>query len=525
MYARAQVTQKEHPLIDTDAIISTTDLKGFITSTNDDFLRITGYGPDELTGQNHNVVRHPDMPGEVFKDLWGRIKAKQSWMGMVKNRCKNGDHYYVDAYVTPVHENGRIVGYQSARFKPDRDVIDRAEQLYKQIKDKKSDLWGRFKPANISFKTKIWCLALISTVPVLLWAVFTESLALAGLSLIVLVLSGSLGYLMLTPLIALSEQSERWFHNPLIQQVYSGRKDEVGQLTTVLKNFRLQNRTVIGRVDHSARALTRVSSETHAIVAQTKQGVGRQQQELEQMSDAMIEMAQTVADVSGYAETASGFSLDVLNKTGAGDKLVQRTVNDISELSGILTEATTTIGQLKEDSINIGSVVDMISGIAEQTNLLALNAAIEAARAGDHGRGFAVVADEVRALASNTRESTDEIQRLIKAIQQSSSASVTAMNEGSQRALDSVEQAREVGQAFSEISAAVSHINDMNTQVKTASEKQRVVAENVRLSVSEVSNVAVETSESANHTAIASEKLHDLVNGLQSMVKQFGKMQ
>lgn len=103
-------------------IISTTDLKGRIDSTNQDFIAISGYESEECLGQSHNLVRHPDMPPEAFADLWHYLKEGKAWMGMVKNRCKNGDYYWVDAFVSPQYTNGQIDGYQSVRFKPKAGV-------------------------------------------------------------------------------------------------------------------------------------------------------------------------------------------------------------------------------------------------------------------------------------------------------------------------------------------------------------------------------------------------------------------
>ena len=112
------VTGRDVSISDTANILSTTDLNGDITYVNPDFIKISGFDEDELLGQHHNIVRHPDMPREAFADLWSSVRGGNSWMGMVKNRCKNGDHYWVSAFVTPISRNGRVVEYQSVRTKP-----------------------------------------------------------------------------------------------------------------------------------------------------------------------------------------------------------------------------------------------------------------------------------------------------------------------------------------------------------------------------------------------------------------------
>ncbi len=116
------VTQKELKLTPQQRIVSSTNIKGTTTHVNQDFLDISGFKIEELINKNHNVVRHPDMPPAAFKMLWDCLKKGQQWKGIVKNRCKNGDHYWVDAFVTPVKENDQIVGYESVRYQPQKDA-------------------------------------------------------------------------------------------------------------------------------------------------------------------------------------------------------------------------------------------------------------------------------------------------------------------------------------------------------------------------------------------------------------------
>jgi methyl-accepting chemotaxis protein len=129
------VTQKEIDLTDTSSIVSKTDLKGRITYINRDFIDISGFTEAELIGQNHNIVRHPDMPPEAYVDLWSTVKSGKPWNGMVKNRCKNGDHYWVEANVAPIRQGGAVIGYMSVRSKPSRQQVDEADRLYRQWRE------------------------------------------------------------------------------------------------------------------------------------------------------------------------------------------------------------------------------------------------------------------------------------------------------------------------------------------------------------------------------------------------------
>ena len=127
------VTNNEVKLLDNSIIISTTDLKGRITHANDEFVKISGFTLDELIGKSHNIVRHPDMPPAAFADLWNDMKADKPWLGIVKNRCKNGDYYWVKAFSSPIVQNNQKIGYQSVRIKPTAEEITRAENFYAAI--------------------------------------------------------------------------------------------------------------------------------------------------------------------------------------------------------------------------------------------------------------------------------------------------------------------------------------------------------------------------------------------------------
>ncbi len=150
------VTDNEVQMLDGQLLVSKTDLKGMITFVNPDFIEVSGFSEKELIGNNHNMVRHPDMPPAAFEDLWNTVKAGKPWTGLVKNRCKNGDYYWVNANVTPLKENGRVTEYMSVRTKPTRQQITEAEALYQQLnagKKIKKSFGERF---NILNKMKIW---------------------------------------------------------------------------------------------------------------------------------------------------------------------------------------------------------------------------------------------------------------------------------------------------------------------------------------------------------------------------------
>jgi len=138
MKTNMPVTDLEYSLKESDSIVSKTDLKGLITYINEDFLRVSGFTKAELIGFPHNIVRHPDMPAEAFADMWKALKENRPWTGLVKNRCKNGDFYWVLANATPFYENDQLAGYLSVRSKPGRDQINAADAAYRLFKEDKA---------------------------------------------------------------------------------------------------------------------------------------------------------------------------------------------------------------------------------------------------------------------------------------------------------------------------------------------------------------------------------------------------
>jgi methyl-accepting chemotaxis protein len=186
------ITNVEHALTETDSIVTKTDLKGVITYANEDFIQICGFTKDELIGAPHNIIRHPDMPIDVFEDLWKSMKAGRPWTGVVKNRCKNGDFYWVLANVTPFYENDKLVGYMSVRTKPSQKQVAEAAENYQKFREAKAGhlkikngkvvqktLLGRFPSLeNLSIKARL--LMVISIMSVLLLAV--GGIGLLGMS-------------------------------------------------------------------------------------------------------------------------------------------------------------------------------------------------------------------------------------------------------------------------------------------------------------------------------------------------------
>jgi len=152
MRTNLPVTGVERHLEEGQYILSKSDLKGSITYVNRTLIEMSGFTEVELMGQPHNMLRHPDMPQEAFRDFWETLKAGKAWSGIVKNRCKNGDHYWVMANASPIFQNGTVVGYMSVRSKPDRKMVEAADELYRKMRNKETTVTmseGRVVPSGL----------------------------------------------------------------------------------------------------------------------------------------------------------------------------------------------------------------------------------------------------------------------------------------------------------------------------------------------------------------------------------------
>jgi aerotaxis receptor len=517
------VTQNEKKVDEDCQLISTTDLKGAITYTNQEFINISGFGEDELNGVNHNIVRHPDMPRLAFQNLWDTLKSGNAWMGIVKNRCKNGDYYWVDAFVTPIYENNQVIGYQSVRTKPDRQHIKNAEKIYYGADDRKVSIFGKIRSwFSLPITQSILYAAALTVITLLtvdtLGFGWKHSAIISG---IVFMLASTMNILIVRPIIRVAEEARRIVDNPVLQQVYTGRTDHIGQIQFAFQFQGAMGRTIKGRIEDSANALQEVADKSSAILSETTAGVGRQLHEIDQVATAVNEMSATVQEVAQNAANAAEATANADSESKQGKGIVHDTIKAIERVSGDIHNTTTIVQELKADSEKIGTVIDVISGIAEQTNLLALNAAIEAARAGEQGRGFAVVADEVRTLANRTQQSTDEIQAMIETLQTASGKAADAMTHAVQETENCVELAARAGASLEAIDRAVDEIAGMSQQIATAAEEQSAVAEEINRSIINIKNESENTSRSAQATEQTNQELVSMVHGLNSMVRQF----
>ena len=304
-------------------------------------------------------------------------------------------------------------------------------------------------------------------------------------------------------------------------EVTCNSNNEIAQMLAGMQAMREYLRGIIGAIHRATGDLNQVAIEAGQVAERSMSGAMQQKEDTDSVATAMTEMASTVHSVAGNASEAAEAARNADGQAKQGQSIVQATVTAIRSLADEVRSGAEAIERVRQESDAIGQILDVIRGIAEQTNLLALNAAIEAARAGEQGRGFAVVADEVRTLASRTQTSTTEIQAMIERLQKGTQQAVGVMESSRQRAEVSESQVQSAGNALDAITAAVSHISAMNTQIANAAAEQGRVAEEINRNVINISEVAEQTVVGAGQSSAANEHITGLAGELQGLVGRF----
>ncbi len=297
--------------------------------------------------------------------------------------------------------------------------------------------------------------------------------------------------------------------------------DEFGNVGRALDSMLDRFQPTIQKLATHMDGLAEHSSSLAKVVDEAQSGITEQEEQTQQLTVAVGELATATQDVATNAAQAEEMAGAALSSSSDGQEVVSNVVQDIELLAGRIDAASGVVRQLAEDTGRIEHVASAITAIAEQTNLLALNAAIEAARAGEQGRGFAVVADEVRTLAQRTQEATREIGSIIEQFKHSSVEAVTAMEDSKLGAEQSVEKSKSASSVLEEITVSVDSINDMNMRIATAAEEQSAMVDEVNRNIHFINEVTHKAADGAHQTSKSSDDLATVAAHMDKMINQF----
>jgi aerotaxis receptor len=448
---------------------STNPTLPYTVNTNDTFVKVSGYQLNELLGQPHNLVRHPDMPKAAFADMWYTLKQGEPWSGIVKNRRKNGDHYWVRANAVPMVRNGGVTGYMSIRAKATPEEIAAVEPLYKALNEGRSN-----KRLHKGLVLRKGWLGKLPTMP-LRWRVRSVMTALFVV-LAAALLATAAGWVPLVASAVVMLLGTMIFEQQIVRPVEDVARQALSVATGARNSVKHLNRSdelgltlrAVGQLGLMCRWLINdVSSQ----VVSVRDGSDRLAKGNEDLNDRT---RQTVANVQQTVTTMNQMAASVQSNSetaAAADKLSMAASGAATEGGSAMQTVVKTMDEIADSTQRIGSITKLINDIAFQTNILALNAAVEAARAGEQGKGFAVVAGEVRHLASRSASAANDIRKLIDASSSKVLSGSEQVHAAGQTMDDIVEQVQNVTRLIAQISHSTSE------QATGLSELTRAVAE------------------------------------------------
>ncbi|MEW6345023.1 MAG: methyl-accepting chemotaxis protein [Pseudomonadota bacterium] len=509
------VTQQEYEFPSSQMLVSATDLTGRIEYCNPAFIAVSGYAKDELIGQPHNLIRHPDMPREAFADMWATIRSGRPWTALVKNRRKNGDHYWVQASVTPVVEKGTVVGYLSVRVKPSREAVRAADALYARIREGKSrshklhrgivvrtGFAGRLQAmmrlpvatrAAIGYALAPLALLLTglaawrATPPLAFWIAF-------GATTLISVVSWQLlARHLAEPMRDMSGFATRLAAGDLTTDLVIGRHDDLGEVLQALNQLKANLAAIVSDVRSQITGMLDAAREISSGNVDLARRTELQAASLEETAATMDQLTTTVQANADASVRALDLAKDAQAAAAVGGK--------------IAGQVEQTMAGITAASRRIADITGVIDGIAFQTNILALNAAVEAARAGEAGRSFAVVAGEVRTLAQRCAASSKEIKSVVE-------ASVTEIAQGTELVARTTSQMRAIDEAVSRVSSII-------VEVANASSEQAEGIRQVNQAVTHLDGATQQNATLVEQAAATAQRLAEQADVLDEAVRLF----
>ncbi len=530
------VTDIERPFPRGRYIVSRTDLKGIITYANDTFIEVSGFAREELIGKNHNIVRHPDMPPAGFQNLWDTLREGRPWNGIVKNRCKNGDYYWVNTLVVPVRQDDATVGYMSVRTEPTREEVAAADGLYKQlnasgaalpmpkawhrvsVRAKQTALVGWMIVSQTIGGAAAWFDGVLGLSPATvkwLLTVFGTSTFFAALAL--LFLQGQI----IASIKRITGRLDHIAQGDLTDRIPLHRLDELGKLNDQLVTMQTHFKAMVAEI---AEAADRVRGSAAALDGEMRQAHDASEAQSAATSNIAAAVEELVVSVQEVAASAQDAVQGVEASRGLLDSASARMNESRAASQNVVAtvrDAGRTMSELFKSIFAIGEVTKAIQEIADQTNLLALNAAIEAARAGEQGRGFAVVADEVRKLAEKAKKHSDEISATVQQIQSDTQAAVAQM-ESAGGFVASTEAAMGGAQSgLDEVARHGEHVVDKSRRIAQNTQQQSATGSVIAGQVEGIVSGIAQTSAAIESAGRKADELKSTADGLRELIGYF----
>jgi aerotaxis receptor len=504
MRVNMPVTNVERHLGVGEHIVSKTDVKGRITYVNRPFVELSGFSSQELVGAAHSIVRHPDMPEEAFADLWRTLKRGQPWRGLVKNRCKNGDFYWVEASANPIWEGGRVVGYMSLRTKPSRAQVEGAERAYRLFRERRArgltiaggcvvpiGVRGRLAALGrlgLGARMSIACVLVAAAIVALAARGLTAPGAGSGTAGVVAVVGPALLALggvawmwrllhrrVLDRLAGFVRTCQTVAGGDLTSMVRADMDDELGVLQHATTTMTGNIASIITDFRGLAEALSVASGEVTSTAHMLSEVGGRQ----EETAIAIQRMGASIGETSARAEVT--------------DQVAARAAQDAARSADAVRKSV-------EAMKVIASEVTVIDEIAQRTGLLALNAAIEATHAGGYGKSFAVIAGEVRKLAERSQLAVQEIEAVTSS---------------------SVGLAETAGQLIDQLIPSILETSELVHRITLANHEHASGTSSLNLAIGQLGQLSHSTASSAEELRATAEGMSSQAQQLRGCVRFF----
>lgn len=518
------VTNYEYQLDPKRPLVSITDLKGRILHANPTFIAASGFSSAELIGQPHNIIRHPDMPTEAFADMWRTLAANQPWHGIVKNRRKNGDYYWVDAYVTPVFEHGKKSGYMSVRGQPSALQVTQAASLYHAVKQGQATLPATRYRHDTPLLLR---LILLTVVPVLCFglALWLDSSwgCVAALAGVVLALALGLwtGFGIFSPLLRVGGAMAKIAAGDLRFDLNTRAASEFARLLVGMQSMRVNLRAMFADMLGIAGEIEAQSRVLNEQVSTATQRIHQGADSINTMALAIEQMTTAVSEISLATRNSAEHATRTAEQVDLGVKQIIATQAASQSVVARMSNAQQQIAELGAEVASIRQLAEIIKEIADQTNLLALNAAIEAARAGESGRGFAVVADEVRKLAERTSGSTVEIAATVERIGTCTARTLSAMATAADEVAQSNAMMNECRQTYDAIQRSADDIQISSGNIAAMLLQQERIAAAVGADIEKISQLVEQNSNSVESIHTSATTLVETAHQLHRMTSRF----